>query len=75
MYRKNLCPFVCQADFECFCVTEYKNEDEENEDNNNDTNTASSSNECPPHLQKNRNAQQEKLGVIMRQVVIQVILK
>ena len=24
MYKEKLCPFVCQADFECFCVKEYK---------------------------------------------------
>ena len=37
MYKYKLCQFVCQADFECFCGKEYKNEDEEHEDNNNDT--------------------------------------
>jgi len=60
MYKEKLCPFVCQADFECFCVKEYKNEDEEHEDNNNDSNTAPSSNECPPHLQKNKKTNSKK---------------
>jgi len=39
-YTEKICPFLRQADFECFCVEEYKDEDDENEDNN----TASSSN-------------------------------
>ena len=56
MYNEKLCTFVCQADFECFCVKEYKeHDDEEHKDNNNDTNTTSSSNEIPPHLQKKKN--------------------
>ena len=59
MYKEKLFPFVCQADFECFCVKEYANEDEENEDNNNDTNTTSSSNECPTHLQHNKTRQEK----------------
>ena len=54
MFKHHLCPFVCQADFECFCVKEFKNADGENEDNNTDTNTASSSTETPLHLQKNK---------------------
>ena len=29
MYKEKLCPFVYQADFGCFCVKEYKNDDEE----------------------------------------------
>ena len=37
MYKELLCPFVCQADFEWFCVKEYLKNDEEHEDNNNDT--------------------------------------
>ena len=54
MYKEKLCPFVFQADFECFCLKEYRNDDGENEDNNNGTNTASSSTETPPHLQNNK---------------------
>jgi hypothetical protein len=76
MYKEKLCPFVWQVDFDCFCVKEYKNEDEQNEDSNNDTNTASSNNETPPLLQKNQtHKQQGNLRVIMRQIVTKFILK
>ena len=60
IYKDNSCPFVCQADFECFCVKEYKNEDEEHENNNNDSNITSSSSECQPHLQNNKTNSKKK---------------
>ena len=41
VYKERLCPFVCHADFECFCVKEHKHDEED---------TATSSNE--PNLKK-----------------------
>ena len=52
MHKEKLCPFVCLADFECFCVKEHKNEDQDEDDNNNASNVASSSGEAPLHLLK-----------------------
>ena len=60
MYKEKLCPFVRQADFECFCVKEHKHEDGDEDDNNNASNTASSSNEAPPHLGNNKNTNYKK---------------
>lgn len=72
VYKEKLCPFVCHADFECFCVKEHKHDEEDEVEHMNDSDTATSSNE--PHLKK-QSKPQEKLNLTMTQIVIQLILK